>query len=189
MGILSGLRPKDASNKTITIALIGPTLAGKTTLVRYLESGEPVVNEPHITLGIEIRQKYVEIDGYKIRAIDTAGHVEFQQLFWEIAVEQADAIIFVIDATIRETSHPDKYEVRKKQFDYAMDIIPEQVPLLVLLNKQDLVEMKPMDATEAIKIFDKKSLLKRTITYLPCSAKYGDGIYDAIKWLVSQVEE
>ena len=33
----------------------GASVAGKTTLVRYLETGQPVLDNPRTTLGIDIR--------------------------------------------------------------------------------------------------------------------------------------
>lgn len=172
-----------------TITLIGPSKAGKTTFVRYLETGEAVAEDMNTTLGIEIRRNAVTIDRWKLSAIDTGGQKLYQQTFWELAVQQANAVIFVIDATVRKESNLEAYEVSQEQFEYALDIIPPSVPLLILLNKQDLREKNPMTPQEAFTIFNQALFANRTVAYLPVSAKYGDGVEDALNWLVEKLDE
>ena len=175
--------------KKASITLIGPPKAGKTTFVRYIETGEVVNEDLHTTLGIEIRHDAVEIDGWKLRAIDTGGQQLYQQAFWELAVQQADAVIFVLDSTVRKETNEELYQLTQEQFSYALDIVPETVPLLILLNKQDLKEMNPMSPQEAFTIFNQALFQNRTVAYLPCSAKYGDGVKDALAWLIEKMEQ
>lgn len=172
-----------------TITLIGPPKAGKTTFVRYIETGKPVLENVHTTLGIEIRRNKVEIDGWKLSAIDTGGQQLYQQTFWELAVQQANAVIFVIDSTVREDANSELYSLTREQFSYALDIIPESIPLLILLNKQDLTELNPMSPQEAFEIFRDLPLYNRTLAYIPCSAKYGNGVEDALGWLAEKLQQ
>ncbi|MCY3410645.1 MAG: GTP-binding protein [Candidatus Heimdallarchaeota archaeon] len=188
MSFLSKIFAKKQKSRDAMISLIGPSKAGKTTLVKYLETGEAVHEEFGTTLGIEVRRNSVEISGWKLNAIDTGGQELYQQTFWELAVQQADAVIFVIDATVRESSNPEIYEVSKNQFAYALDIVPETVPLLVLLNKQDLIDHDPMGPKEALTIFNMALFQNRTVAYLPISAKYGDGVQDALEWLIDKLD-
>ncbi len=174
--------------KHASITLIGPPKAGKTTFVKYIETGEVVNEDLHTTLGIEIRHDAVEIDGWKLRAIDTGGQQLYQQAFWELAVQQANAVIFVLDATVRKETNEELYKLTREQFSYALDIVPETVPLLILLNKQDLVKQNPMSPQEAFTIFNQALFQSRTVAYLPCSAKYGDGVKDALTWLIEKME-
>jgi len=187
MSLLSRLLNRTKS-KNATVTLIGPSKSGKTTLVRYIETGQAVTEQVHTTLGIEIRKNEVEIDGWKLKAIDTGGQQLYQQTFWELAIQQANAVIFVIDATIKEEDNAEMYELSKEQFAYALDIIPEDMPLLVLLNKQDLKEKNPMGPKEAFQIFNMALFQNRTVAYLPTSAKYGDGVEEAMSWLVDKIE-
>jgi hypothetical protein len=76
-----------------------------------------------------------------------------------------------------------------QQFDYALDIIPETKPMIFLLNKQDLTELDPMNSKKAMKSFDKEKIADRSITFLPTSAKYGDGVLNAIELLVKYFKE
>lgn len=186
MSLLSRLfQRKKLKNATIT--LIGPSQAGKTTLVRYLETGQVVEEDMHTTLGIEIRKNSIDLDGWKLKAIDTGGQELYQQTFWELAIQQADAVIFVIDATVHEDDNPEMYNISKQQFAYAMDIIPEEMPLLVLLNKQDLKESNPLEPKDALAIFNMALFQNRTVAYLPCSAKYGTGVEESITWLIDRL--
>ena len=176
------------STKNATVTLIGPSKSGKTTLVRYLETGETVQDNINTTLGIEIRNdSSYAVDGWKLKAIDVGGQQLYQQTFWELAIQQADAVIFVIDATIKKEDNPEMYQLSQEQFAYALDIIPEDLPLLVLLNKQDLKDKEPMGPREAFQIFNMALFQNRTVAYLPTSAKYGDGVKEAMGWLVDKI--
>ena len=189
MSLLGRIFQKNKNKvKKATITLVGPSMAGKTTLVKYLETGEEVTGNYGTTLGIEVRKESVNIDGWKLTAIDTGGQELYQQSFWEMAITQADALIFMIDATISKKENPEMYNISVHQFAYALDILPEGIPLLVLLNKQDLIDKNPMSATEAIKILNFNHVLFST-AYLPISAKFGDGVIPAIEWLIDQLEK
>ncbi len=56
-----------------SLVILGASGAGKTTLVRYLETGEPVMKDPRTTLGIDIRQNPITISGWSLSAIDVGG--------------------------------------------------------------------------------------------------------------------
>lgn len=187
MGFLR--RHLEGDAKTATVTLIGPPKAGKTTLVRYIETGEEVEKSPSTTLGIEIRSNFVDIDGWKFRAIDTGGQEVFQQTFWELAVERADLVLFVIDATVKMQTKKDLFELTKEQFDYALDIVPESIPIVFLLNKQDLQNLNPMNPEEAINMFDFKNLAGRTITYFTTSAKFGNGVEEVFVWMIDYLKK
>lgn len=156
-----------------TITQIGPSQSGKTHLVRFLETGQRVSDDISTTLGIEIRKEAVSIDNGCFSAIDTGGQKIYQQTFWEIAIQQTDAAIFVTDAPIRKENNPNMYEIAQEKFSYALDIIPSDVPLLILLNKQDLPDKNPMSPQEAFTIFNQALFAGRTVAYLPTSAKFG----------------
>lgn len=188
MSFLSRIFGKSKKIQEATISIIGPTKSGKTTFVRYLETGEPVTQELHTTLGIELRHKSAKVDNWSLTAVDTGGQEIYQQTFWELAVQQADVVIFMIDATIKPESNLEFYNLSKEQFAYALDIVPPQIPLLVLLNKQDLKDMNPMQPEEAIGIFNKDVFANRTVAYLPISAKFGDGVDDALGWIIEKLE-
>jgi ADP-ribosylation factor-like protein 3 len=59
------------------------------------------------------------------------------------------------------------------------------VPLLVMANKQDLLSaLSPGEITTELAL---NELRERTWTILPCSAKTGEGLQEAMEWLVEQI--
>ncbi len=185
MGFISRIMDK-ARIKEVTVSLIGPPRAGKTTLSIFLQTGKPVLDDPTPTMGISVRNNITSIDQVRLNVIDTAGQEIFQQTYWEVAIEQSEVVIFVIDATIRENTDPELYKLMRSQFKYSLDIIPEIMPILVLLNKQDLKEKDPISLIEAYDIYLSDSS-NRNIEFIETSAKYGDGIGSVIKWVANSI--
>nr|NHJ84220.1 hypothetical protein [Asgard group archaeon] len=102
---------------------------------------------------------------------------------------QADAVIYVIDGTIKPTTQNDYFEVSKFSFDYMLTIVESKTPILILINKQDLIEEIPINTPESIKLYNISSLVGRSFNILPTSAKYGDGVETAILWLIDKIQE
>ncbi|MCY3410731.1 MAG: GTP-binding protein [Candidatus Heimdallarchaeota archaeon] len=169
------------------ITFVGPSQSGKTTLVRFLESGNPVIEDPYMTLGFDVRQNFVLIEGVKVAAIDLGGQVQFQQIYWEEAVLESNAVIFVLDATLKKEIEEHRYMEAQRQFEYVLDIIPDEIPMMILLNKQDLVELSPMKAAEIKDFIQLNSLKQRKFGIFEGSAKFGNGIIEAIEWLVEGI--
>lgn len=74
------------------------------------------------------------------------------------------------------------------QLNYSMDIIPEAMPILVLLNKQDLHEKDPISISQALVLFVNSDIRGRNIDFIETSAKYGDGMEAVIKWVKNSVD-
>ncbi|MFX1533531.1 MAG: ADP-ribosylation factor-like protein [Promethearchaeota archaeon] len=176
-----------SKTKEARLVLLGPSGSGKTTLVRYLETGEPVDGNPRTTLGIDIRRTPFTIDGWSFKAIDVGGQEIYQKTFWLLGVEQADAVIYVIDGTTKFSETNDLWETSVFQFDYMLSLVDNDVPLLILINKQDLKELSPLTTEEAIRFYGMQKLVGRSFVVLPSSAKYGDGIQNAMEWLVERI--
>jgi len=169
------------------IVLLGPSKAGKTTLVKYLETGSPVTEEVRTTLGIDLRDKSFKLDKWEFSAIDVGGQQVYQKTFWNLGVQQSNAVIWMIDGLVRP-EHPG-FPDAIKQFKYGLNLIDENVPLLVLVNKQDLEEQKPLTIEEAGELYEFSSLIGRSIILLPSSAKYGNGVDTAMQWLVEKLND
>lgn len=170
-----------------TISVIGPSKAGKTTLVRYLETGKEVKEDPLSTLGVDYRTKPLKIDSASINVIDVGGQKLYQDAFWDYAVEQSDGVIYLIDSIVRPENDARRFTDHLQQFEYFLDILPEDVVLMILLNKQDLKVQDPMSPEEMFSFFPLKALVNRTASIIPTSAKYGDGIQDALEWFVKAI--
>lgn len=189
MSWLGKIFRKKSIEMKANIVILGASGAGKTTLVRYLETGEPVLEDPRTTLGIDIRQSPIQIDGWFLSAIDVGGQELYRDSLWGLGVSQADAVIYVIDGTTQQSEEDSAFESSKFAFDYMLSIVEREKPILILINKQDLQEENPLSVKEAIEIYGIDQLVGRSFNLLPSSAKYGDGIEDAIEWLVIKIGE
>ncbi|NHJ05071.1 MAG: GTP-binding protein [Candidatus Heimdallarchaeota archaeon] len=172
-----------------SIVILGASGAGKTTLVRYLETGEPVMQDPRTTLGIDIRQNPIDIGGWSLSAIDVGGQELYRESLWSLGVSQADAVIYVIDGTVKPTSDNIVFEESKFSFDYMLQIVDNKTPILILINKQDLTEQEPLSTQASILLYNISSLVGRSFNILPTSAKFGDGVETAILWLIDKIQE
>ena len=188
LGFLSGLIGRKKL-KSAKIVLLGASGAGKTTFLKYLETGETVEEDPLSTLGIDIRKKPVEIDNWRLTPIDVGGQELYQKSFWNLGMHQADAVVYLIDGTIRPVNDADNYEISLFSFEYMLELLPPIKPILILINKQDLIELNPITADEATEFYPFDKLYGRSVIILPSSAKYGDGVENAIQWLFSKLEE
>ncbi len=172
-----------------SIVILGASGAGKTTLVRYLETGQPVMKDPRTTLGIDIRQNPINIGGWSLSAIDVGGQELYRESLWSLGVSQADAVIYVIDGTVKSKIDTTVFEESKFNFDYMLTLVETHIPILILINKQDLKEQNPLTTQESIKLYDISQLVGRSFNILPTSAKFGDGVETAIFWLVDKIQE
>ena len=169
------------------LVLLGSSGAGKTTLVKYLESGKPVLENVRTTLGIDVRSNPVKIENWEFSVIDIGCQTLYQKAFWNLGVSQADAIIYLIDATIKPDH--DKFKENLGQFKYMLNLIETEMPILVLVNKQDLKEEHPLTPEEAAEAFEITSIVNRSITLLPTSAKFGEGVDTAMEWMMEKLAE
>ena len=171
------------------IVVLGNSGAGKTTLVRFLETGEPVLEDPRTTLGIDIRQSPIKVDGWTLSAIDVGGQELYRDSLWGLGVSQADSVIYVIDSTIKQSEDHANFETSKFAFDYMLTLVGKDTPILILMNKQDLEELQPLTCKDAINYYGIDQLVGRSFNILPSSAKFGDGVEFAMDWLVDKIAE
>lgn len=189
MSWLSRIFRNKKIDQKASIVILGASGAGKTTLVRYLETGEPVMQDPRTTLGIDIRQNPIDIGGWSLSAIDVGGQELYRESLWSLGVSQADAVIYVIDGTVKPTSDNIVFEESKFSFDYMLQIVDNKTPILILINKQDLTEQEPLSTQASILLYNISSLVGRSFNILPTSAKFGDGVETAILWLIDKIQE
>lgn len=177
----------DGSRQLAIISILGPSKAGKTTLVRFLETGQVQEKSPSTTLGVDYRTNNVKINNWEFSLIDVGGQKIFQDLFWDLSVQKSHGIIFIFDATITPRTNKEAFEKQIEQFNYALDIINEDTLLLVLLNKQDLKEMNPIQPADFVKLVKNERFKSTTTGLLPSSAKYGNGVKEAFVWLADNL--
>ena len=188
MSFLSKILSRKKKVRQAKIAILGPSKAGKTTFIKFLEMGKPPSDNMISTLGVDYRRKPVKVSSWSFSLIDVGGQTLYQKAFWELVVEQADGIVYVVDATVRPDSAPDLFQEHCDAFEYALDIIPEDMIILILLNKQDLKELNPLSADEFTKVYPSHKIVRRSFALLPVSAKFGDGIDGALEWFAEAME-
>ena len=141
------------------ILFIGPTQAGKTSILRRLVTGE--FHDPQPTLGF--REENVA----KVRVIEIGGQPSFRK-YWRVALEQNPVrIIFVIDVTIENDYN---------EYLAFLEAYPAYRSLSILtINKIDLIKTNPDYLSDIPK------------NHIYCSAKTGEGVRQAFKRLAIQI--
>ncbi|MHA2249745.1 MAG: ADP-ribosylation factor-like protein [Candidatus Kariarchaeaceae archaeon] len=120
MGILNRFFKRTNEAKVVTLGVSG---AGKTTLIRYMETGEPVLEAPQMTLGIDIRERGIEIGKWKLHAIDVGGQDLYKNTLWALGVTQSDGVIYVIDGLVNPTD-TEKFKESIFSYEYMLSIVP-----------------------------------------------------------------
>jgi GTPase SAR1 family protein len=143
------------------ILFIGPSEAGKTSILRRLVTGE--FHDPQPTLGF--REENVA----KVRVIEIGGQPGFRK-YWEVALEQNPVrIFFVIDVT-KENDY--------NEYLRFHEAYPAYRPLSWLtINKIDLTATTP----------DHLSNISQN--HIFCSAKSGEGMLDILENIASFKKE
>ena len=70
-----------------------------------------------------------------------------------------------------------------------LELVDHKTPLLILINKQDLTELEPLSVEDAVKLYEISNLKGRSFNILPCSAKFGEGITNAVEWLLEKISK
>jgi small GTP-binding protein len=164
--------------KEVDITICGLANAGKTTILKYLETGQFVPTRP--TMGVN-RGETIQIDKLEINTFDLGGQEDFRVL-WPEVNEKSDGIVFVVDR--HDQFH---LEEAKKVFqDVVSSQIHDDVTVLVLLHKSDLPSS--IDRSTFIQTFDLMNLQLVWGCY-ETSAKTGQNIFESFRWFFEQLKE
>ncbi|MEJ7812679.1 MAG: Rab family GTPase [Gemmatimonadaceae bacterium] len=153
------------------VCMVGVAGVGKTSLVQQFVHS--LFSEKyHSTVGVKIDRKIVEVDGAPVNLLlwDIEGRTPEQELT-AAYIRGAHGVLYVTDGTRRET------------FDQLRDIeelvrsTVGEVPSLVALNKTDLTDRWMLTK------HDETLLEERGMHRVRTSAKSGDGVEDAFRWL------
>lgn len=156
--------------------MLGLDNSGKTTILRKL-SDEPI-DQIMPTQGFNI--KSLMSNGFKLNVWDIGGQKSIRP-YWRNYYEQTDALIYVIDSADTRRHEETSIELQQLLEEERL----QNVPLLVMANKQDLVSaLSHSEISEALGLDD---IRERTWNIQACSAKTGEGLSDAMEWLVMQI--
>ncbi|MBD3187293.1 GTP-binding protein [Candidatus Bathyarchaeota archaeon] len=164
----SKLNSKDAPVNVVILGLDG---AGKTTLLNYFVEGQATETIP--TAGTNHRR--MKIKSLEINLIDLGGRKAFRR-FWIKSIQKSSFIIFVIDAAARE-----RVTEANEALNMALSHFPGELPVLILLNKQDLPGAASM--AEIMKRLDLSGLQERDWQVEEISAIQGNGVKRAFEWI------
>jgi len=177
MGLLSLLRQLKKSDGEARILVLGLDNAGKTTILKKLSDEDIATITP--TQGFNIKSLMHE--GFKLNVWDIGGQKSIRP-YWRNYFDQTDSLMYVIDSSDRKRLEETGDELSKLLEEDKL----AGVPLLVLANKQDLLNaLPPNEVAEGLNLF---SIRDRPWQIQPCSAKSGEGLQDGMEWLVKQVK-
>ena len=164
--------------KEVDITICGLANAGKTTIVKYLETGRFVDTQP--TMGIN-RGETIQVEKLEINIFDLGGQEDFQVL-WPEVNEKSDGIVYVVDK-----SDLMNFEQSKVTFQNIVETqIHEDVVVLVLLHKSDLPD--GMERNRFIKEFGLLEIPYKWACY-ETSAKTGANIFESFRWFFEQLQK
>lgn len=153
------------------ICMVGMFATGKTSLVqRFVYS--IFSQKYHSTVGVKVDRKEIDVDGSTVNLLlwDIEGRTVEQDIPASY-LKGAHGILYVVDGTRRETL--DELESIQELVHRAAGTVPS----VVALNKADLTnEWKLEDKDETV-------LRRRALHSIRTSAKLGDGVEQAFRWL------
>ena len=173
------------------IVYFGPASAGKTTSVNYIHSklkhdcrGElkdSGSRDARLHFFDFMPHEIGSVDGYRVRfhIYTVTGEVS-SPATWKMVLKGADGVVFVADAD------PERYETNKKHFDLLQEQLqissmsPEDIPLVVQMNKVDMLSQPVPEDTVAM-------FRKEGIEVIPSVAKHGEGVLAAVSLLVKRI--
>ncbi|KAF8138491.1 ADP-ribosylation factor family domain containing protein [Tylopilus felleus] len=165
-------------NKEMRILMVGLDAAGKTTILYKLKLGEIVTTIPTIGFNVET----VEYKNISFTVWDVGGQDKIRPL-WRHYFQNTQGIIFVVDSNDRERVSEAREELQRMlNEDELRDAL-----LLVFANKQDLPNA--MNAAEITDKLGLQALRQRTWYIQAACATSGDGLYEGLEWLATNINK
>lgn len=119
-------------------------------------------------------------DGFKLNVWDIGGQKSIRP-YWRNYYDQTDALIYVIDSADRRRMEESGVELQSLLDEERLS----HVPLMVMANKQDLINaLSEQEISDQLGL---NELRDRVWQILPCSAKTGEGLQEAMEWIVEQI--
>lgn len=178
MGLLSILKKLKRSEKEARILVLGLDNAGKTTILKALSEEDVTHIMP--TQGFNI--KSLVHDGYKLNVWDIGGQKTIRP-YWSNYFENSDCLIYVIDSSDQRRLAESGSELSELLQEEKL----ANIPLLVLANKQDLLQAVPADEiSDTLNLHD---IRDRAWTIQACSAKSNEGLQEGMEWLVTSLKK
>eukprot|EP01137_Pigoraptor_chileana_P019311 Opistho-2@80173 len=162
--------------KEMRILMVGLDAAGKTTILYKLKLGEVVTTIPTIGFNVES----VEYKNISFTVWDVGGQGKIRPL-WRHYFQNTQGVIFVVDTNDRERCNEAREELQRMLSEDEL----RDAALLVFANKQDLPNA--MSVSELTTKLDLTNLKNRKWYIQATSAPTGDGLYEGLDWLSTQM--
>ncbi|KAL9955317.1 hypothetical protein ACROYT_G036624 [Oculina patagonica] len=163
--------------KELRILILGLDGAGKTTILYRLQVGEVVTTIPTIGFNVET----VTYKNLKFQVWDLGGQTSIRP-YWRCYYSNTDAIIYVVDSMDRERIGISKQELIAMLEEDEL----KKAILVVFANKQDIEGA--MSASEVSNALGLSALKSRTWSIFKTSATKGEGLDEAMEWLVDSLK-
>ncbi|MFM2322529.1 MAG: tRNA modification GTPase MnmE [Pseudomonadota bacterium] len=164
----------------ISLAIVGPPNAGKSSLLNRLSAQESAIVTPHAGTTRDVIREKIQIDGLPLHIVDTAGlritddEIEQEGIKRTLAeIIKADYILWVIDHATTPIGDLQFWQAQKA---FLKNIVVDK-RLIIIRNKIDLkqesADLSKEDSFDVIKLSAKtgegltllRSYLKKRITY------------------------
>lgn len=165
--------------RELEICVVGLENAGKTTLLGLLSTGQPQVDPPFPTIGLNV-VTFARAGGNKFKCWDLGG----QQMYrteWARYAAGCDVIIFVVDVADMERLPAAKHELHQL-LESNREL--SKTPLLICANKID-IEPHASEA-ELISALNLDYITEQPWIVFPVSAMRGTNIDKVMSWLINQ---
>uniref|UniRef100_A0A3Q3X543 Uncharacterized protein n=1 Tax=Mola mola TaxID=94237 RepID=A0A3Q3X543_MOLML len=173
---LSSQRDHDTSKPwVLKIIVIGDSNVGKTCLT-YRFCGGTFLKNPEATIGVDFREKTLELDGetIKLQIWDTAGQERFRRSMVEHYYRSVHAVIFVYDVTSLSSfeSIPEWVD------ECSRHSVGPMVPRIMVGNKCDLRDQREVSTSTAQCLADSYNFpLFETSAKDPAEKEHVDAIF------------
>ena len=145
---------------------------------RAAQTGEHVRTNPTIVSNFE----EVQYKNTRLSLWDLGGQAAHRGL-WRYHFAGSKGLLFAIDSSDRQRVH----EARRELFDLLDDEKLSEAVLMVLANKQDVPDaMTAEEVAEALGLWKRLGTGRRWYVQ-PCSALYGEGITEAMDWIIQNM--
>ncbi|XP_020508254.1 ras-related protein Rab-33B-like isoform X2 [Labrus bergylta] len=162
-----------AQARIFKIIVIGDSNVGKTCLT-YRFCGGTFLKNPEATIGVDFRERTLQLDGENIKIWDTAGQERFRKSMVEHYYRSVHAVIFVYDVTSLSSfeSIPEWIE------ECARHCVGPLVPRIMVGNKCDLRDRREVPTSTAQCFADSYNFpLFETSAKEPAEKEHVDAIF------------
>ena len=158
--------------KNIRILFLGIERAGKTTILYQLKLGQTVAQLSTVGFNLET----LKHNKTTFTIWDVGGKQIIRPL-WKHYYENAQAIVYVIDANDETRLQETKEELKKTLKDLDL----KGIPLVILANKQDLDSK--LSGDELKNYLEIRGMTDRDWEIFETSGTSGRGLYDVLDWI------